>query len=61
MVNLLAVLLPGPVAVELSLMAVPHAAFLIWIVWTDRIMRGQRVRELARFRALRDTKNTKPS
>jgi hypothetical protein len=58
MVNLLAVLLPGPVAVELSLMAVPHAAFLIWIVWTDRIMRGQRVRELARFRELRDTKSS---
>jgi hypothetical protein len=59
LVNLLAVLLPGPVAVELSFMAVPHGAFLIWIVWADRVMRGQRARELARFRELRDQANTK--
>lgn len=57
LVNLLAVLLPGPVALELSLMAVPHGAFLIWIVWADRVMRGQRTRELARFRELRDKRD----
>jgi hypothetical protein len=38
-------------------MAVPHGAFLIWIVWADRVMRGQRTRELARFRELRDKRD----
>ena len=56
-VNFLAVLLPGPVTVELSLMAVPHAAFLIWIAWADRVMRQQRARELSRFRELRDARD----
>lgn len=51
--NLLAVFLPGPVPVEIGAMAVPHAAFLVWLVYADRGMRTQRVRELARFRALR--------
>lgn len=51
--NLLAVLLPGPVPVELGLLAVPHGAFLIWLGLADRAMRTQRARELARFRELR--------
>jgi hypothetical protein len=55
-VNLLAVVLPGPVPLELSLMAVPHAAFLAWLARADRAMRTQRTRELARFRELRDAK-----
>jgi hypothetical protein len=55
LLNMLAVLLPGPVPVELALLAVPHAAFLGWLAYTDRVMRAQRTAELARFRALRDT------
>ena len=53
-VNLLAVVLPGPVGVELAMLAVPHVAFLVWLVITDRAMRMQRATELGRFRALRD-------
>jgi hypothetical protein len=40
-------------------MAVPHAAFLGWLIVADRTMRGQRTRELARFRELRDKETTK--
>jgi hypothetical protein len=57
-VNYLAVLLPGPVPVELALMALPHAAFLAWLVYADRGMRAQRTRELARFRELRDQRTS---
>ena len=53
-VNFLAVLLPGPVQVELTLVAIPHAAFLAWLAYSDRAMRSQRTRELKRFRELRD-------
>ncbi len=52
--NYLAVLLPGPASVELIALAVPHLAFLAWLVSSDRAMRRQRDVELARFRALRD-------
>ena len=51
-VNYLAVLMPGPVAVEMIVMAVPHFAFVAWLVAADRAMRNQRVIELARFREL---------
>ena len=54
-VNMLAVLLPRPVPIELTLLGVPHAAFLVWLAVTDRTMRAQRTKELARFRELRDT------
>lgn len=54
MVNFLSVWLPGPVTVELTALALPHAAFVIWIVIADRAMRAQRTRELARYRELRD-------
>ena len=50
--NYLAVLLPRPVAVELSVMAVPHLAFIAWLVAADRAMRNQRAIELARMREL---------
>ena len=53
-VNFLAVMLPGPVPVELGLLAIPHAAFLVWLLATDRAMRAQRTVELARFRILKD-------
>jgi hypothetical protein len=52
-VNGLAVLLPGPVPVELGLLSIPHAAFLAWLAYTDRAMRRQRAADLARYRALR--------
>lgn len=54
-VNFLAVLFPGPVVVELAALAVPHAAFVGWMVWCDRGMRKQRMAELARFRGYRDS------
>jgi len=50
--NYLAVLLPHPVTVELSVMAVPHLAFIAWLVAADRAMRSQRAIELARLREL---------
>lgn len=53
-VNYLAVLLPDPVALELSVMAVPHLAFIAWLVASDRAMRGQRAIELARLREMKD-------
>jgi hypothetical protein len=56
-INYLAVLLPGPVALEMSVMALPHLAFLAWLVASDRAMRTQRAIELARLRALRENPN----
>ena len=52
-INYLAVLLPQPAAVELSVMALPHLAFIAWLVAADRAMRSQRAIELARLRDLR--------
>jgi hypothetical protein len=52
--NLLAVLLPQPVGVELAALAVPHLAFAGWLIRVDRAMRRQRADELERFRALKD-------
>jgi len=46
------VLLPRPEAIELSVMAIPHLAFIAWLVATDRAMRAQRGLELARLREL---------
>jgi len=51
-INYLAVLLPQPVAIEMSVMAVPHLAFIAWLVAADRAMRNQRAIELARLREL---------
>jgi hypothetical protein len=58
-INFLAVLLPGPIPVELGLLTVPHLAFLVWLVASDRAMRAQRAVELARFRELRDQEGQK--
>jgi hypothetical protein len=55
MVNYLAVVLPGPVLVEVAALTVPHMAFLAWLLVTDRAMRTQRAKELARFREIRDS------
>jgi hypothetical protein len=59
-VNFLAVLFPGPVLVELAVLAVPHVAFLVWLIYCDRGMRRQRAEELARFRALKDSARRAP-
>jgi hypothetical protein len=53
-VNLLAVIIPGPLPEELAFVSVPHLAFLAWLVRADAAMRAQRPKELARFRELRD-------
>ena len=50
--NYLAVLLPQPVAIEMSVMAIPHLAFIAWLLATDRAARTQRGVELARLREL---------
>ena len=51
-VNYFTVLLPRPVPIELSVMAIPHLAFIAWLVAAHRAMRGQRAIELARLREL---------
>jgi hypothetical protein len=53
-VNYLAVLLPQPLAIEMSVMAVPHLSFIAWLVAAHRAMRNQRAIELARLRELVD-------
>lgn len=50
--NYFAVLLPRPDTMVSSVMAVPHLAFIAWLVATDRAMRTQRAIELARMREL---------
>jgi hypothetical protein len=52
-VNYLAVLFPGPLPIELATLAVPHLAFIVWLIYCDWGMRRQRTAELARFRELR--------
>lgn len=50
--NYLAVIIPDPVPVELTVMAVPHLAFLAWLFAAHRAMKTQRAIELARFQDL---------
>ena len=59
-INYLAVLLPRPEPVELSVMAIPHLAFIAWLVAADRAMRTQRAIELARLRELRSQNQPSP-
>jgi hypothetical protein len=58
-VNFLAVMLPGPILAEVTVMAVPHLAFIVWVVYCDRGMRKQRADELARFEQIRSQTLTK--
>lgn len=51
--NYLAVILPGPVLAEMVLLAIPHAAFIVWLLIVDHAVRLQRERELNRLRVLR--------
>lgn len=50
--NYFAVLLPQPIAIEMGVMAIPHLAFIGWLLSADRAMRGQRAIELARLREI---------
>jgi hypothetical protein len=59
-INFLAVILPGPVPLELGLLSVPHLAFVAWIMASDRAMRAQRAVELERFRALYSGQSANP-
>ncbi len=59
-VNFLAVLFPGPVRVEIVALAMPHLAFLAWMLYCDRGMRKQRAAELARFRELHPGRPRQP-
>jgi hypothetical protein len=52
LLNYLAVLLPQPVAIEMGVMAIPHLAFIAWLINADRAMRKQRGIELVRLREL---------
>jgi len=58
-VNFLAVVLPGPVPVELGAMAVLHLAFVGWLLRADRAMRTQRQADLVRYRALQETRKAR--
>jgi len=60
-VNYLPVVLAQPAAapVELGTLAVPHAAFVVWLIYCDRALRTQRATELARFRELRQSQTPK--
>ena len=51
--NYLAVLLPEPLPLEMSVMAIPHLAFIAWLIAADRAMRTQRAIELDRLRKMR--------
>ena len=52
MVNFLAVIIPGPVPMEMAVMAVPHVAMMAWLVAAHRAMQTQREIELDRLRTL---------
>ena len=51
-VNFLAVIIPGPVPMEMAVMAVPHVAMMAWLVAAHRAMKTQREIELDRLRTL---------
>lgn len=61
-VNYLPVLLvrPPAVPVELVMLAIPHLAFVAWLIYCERAMRTQRAVELARFRELRNAPQITP-
>jgi hypothetical protein len=50
--NYLAVIIPGPLPIEIAALAVPHVAFIAWLMAADRAMRRQREIELTRLREL---------
>ena len=50
--NYLAVVIPGPLPIELGALAIPHVAFIAWLIAADRAMKRQRDIELTRMREL---------
>jgi hypothetical protein len=50
--NYLAVVIPGPLPIELGALAIPHVAFIAWLIAADRAMKRQREIELTRMREL---------
>ena len=50
--NYLAVVIPGPLPIELGALATPHVAFIAWLIAADRAMKRQRDIELTRMREL---------
>ena len=50
--NSLAVIIPGPLPIEMAALAVPHLAFIAWLIAAHRAMTRQREIELARLRDL---------
>lgn len=60
LLNLLAVVLPGPMPEEWILLGLPHTAFIVWMLYVDRGVRAQRAHDEARFReiAAKHTKTT---
>jgi len=50
--NYLAVVIPGPLPIEMGVLAVPHVAFIAWLIAADRAMKRQREIELTRMREL---------
>lgn len=52
LVNYMAVLMSGPVAVDVAIMALPHAVFGGWMFANHRAMKTQRASEVERMRQL---------
>ena len=61
LINFLSVVLPGPLPLELGVMAVPHLVFIAWMIWCDRGMRRQRAQELEAFAKIRSTVDSRHS
>lgn len=60
LINMLAVVLPGPAPVELGVLGGAHLAFGVWLLLADRAMRRQRDTELARLRELYGSQPKQP-
>ena len=52
MANYFAVIIPGPLPIEMGVLAVPHLGLIAWLIAADRAMTRQREIELARMREL---------
>ena len=52
LVNYLAVMIPGPVPMEMAVMAIPHVALIAWLIAAHRAIKSQREIELDRLRTL---------
>jgi hypothetical protein len=50
--NYIAVIIPGPLPIELGAMAIPHLALIAWFLGAARAVKSQRDIELARMRDL---------